>query len=179
MKINIGMNANNAIGKSFVDIRDILSDDEKLALAKMWNAGFSKNWVSADLLLRNNVVECIQPRRHTKEGFKDTRHMMCTRNFWLASRLAKIRGLKMKVDKPRGNTWYRQRNLIMVWDIVYNDWRMIDMKDPNQWRILDFVPFQTDEHFQQVASLWSAHMRKTKPDGVGARTYCNFIRKGV
>jgi hypothetical protein len=175
------MNANNAIGKSFVDIRDILSDEEKLELAKLWNKGISKNWVGADLLLRNNLIECIQPRRlNPKPGFKTTRHMLCTRNFTLAKRLAKIRGLTMKVDNPRGNKWYKDRGgLILVWDIVYNDWRMIDLNDPNAWRILDFVPFQNNEQFRQVANLWTTHMKKIKPDGAGARTYCNYIRSGV
>lgn len=174
------MNANNAIGKSFVNIRDILTEEEKLKLASDWNNNINKNWYGIDVLLRCNLVECIQPRRlDAKPGYRNTRHMLCTRNFYLAKRLAKLRGIRMKVHKKRGNSWYIQRNLILVWDIVYNDWRMIDLRNPNKWRILDFVPFTTDLQFQQVANLWTSHMKKITPGEVGSRTYCNYIRKGV
>lgn len=174
------MNANNAIGKTFVSIRDILSDEEKKNLAQMWSAGVSKNWIGADMLLRQNLVECIFPRRlDPKEGYRSTRHMLCTRNFIFAEKLAKIRGMKMNVRSPRGNDWYQKRKIILVWDVVANDWRMINLEDPTGWRIMDFVPFNTGEEFRQVVNLWTTYMSKTIPYGPGWRSYCNLLRKGV
>lgn len=174
------MNANNAIGKTFVSIRDILSDEEKKNLAQMWSAGVSKNWIGADMLLRQNLVECIFTRRlDPKEGYRSTRHMLCTRNFILAEKLAKIRGLRMDVKSPRGNGWYQQRKIILVCDVVACDFRMINLEDPNEWRILDFVPFRTVDEFRQVANLWTTYMKKVIPYGPGWRSYCNLIRKGL
>jgi len=174
------MNANNAIGKSFVDIDAILTPEEKAEVAKLWSQGFNKNWSGIDLLLRNNLIECIQPRKMiADDGYKSTRHMLCTRNFFFAKRLAALRGLKMDVKKPRGNPWYQQRGIILVWDVVANDWRMVNLKNANEWRILDFLPFQTEKQFVQVANLWTTHMKKVKPYGAGWKSYVNFLRKGV
>lgn len=171
----------NNVGKSFMDIRDILTLDEKRIVADQWNKGVSKNQTGIDLFLRKNLVECIQPRRHDdKEGFRKTRHMLCTRNFYLARKMIRLRGGKLKVMKKRPKSWYINHKLLLVWDIVANDWRMIDTKQPAKWRLLDFVPISQPKQQQIVLNVWIANFKKIKfPDGGGVRTYCNYIRKGV
>lgn len=179
--INNIMGINQNIGQMFMGIEDVLSDEELLQLEKMQKKGIPKNHATVDIFLRNNLVECIQPRRlKPSKGFKETRHMLCTRNFWLAQKLARIRGYHMKVLHKRPKTWYKKRNLLLVWDVVFNDWRMIDLENPSKWRLLDFIPFKSDKQFRAIANIWTTKFKKIRyPDGSGVRTYCNFIRKGT
>ena len=176
--MSIGIN--NAIGKSFLEIESILTDQEKLKVAQLWNKGVSKNWAGINVFMANNLVECIQPRRLDPEtGFTTKRHMLATRNFWLAAKMAKIKGERLTVKQPRGDNWYKKRNLILVWDIVFNNFRMIDLTKPNDWRILDFIPFSNDDHFVKVANVWTTMMKGIEPGSSQARTYCNYLRKGI
>ena len=97
----------------------------------------------------------------------------------MAKRLAKIKGVRLDVERPRGKGWYRRRNLIVVWDVLLNDWRMIDLSKPSKWRILDFVPFTTEPEFKKVANVWVRDFKRIKyPDGPKFKSYCNYFKTG-
>ena len=99
-------------------------------------------------LFRNNVVELkflrrlpIPPDKPVGHA-KKTRRMLATNN-WNFIKAPIVRNmLEWKPPKrpPRGSQWYKQRNLVIVWDMLLKDWRMINLKD---WKIIATTPIDS------------------------------------
>lgn len=113
-----------------------------------------QGWQNLMQIFDNNIVEVTFRRRdltkvlgagHNKKssrggknwhinkrptGHKNFyRRMLLTRNFrYISSPLTRKLYDWKKPKKRRGKAWYRTRKLIIVWDIIQNDWRMIDIK---------------------------------------------------
>jgi len=140
--------------------------------------GVRIDFTTMDLFLRKNLVELVFERRIRKKGFKKHRHMLCTRNFYLAQKLAKIKGKRMSVDLPLNKNYYRERDMLLVWDIVFNDWRMISLENKNKFSIIDYVPFKTREQFKPVAEVYVKDFKVIRDlNNSVAKSYCNSIRQ--
>ena len=77
-------------------------------------------------ILLNKVCEVKFARRNTKPGRPSTRRMLCTNN---AQLLNSIEGRTvLNYDPPRQAPKYNpnQENLIVVWDILMQDYRTIN-----------------------------------------------------
>lgn len=102
---------------------------------------FSKvrhNWIGLSTFLEQNIVELHFIRRIDKgDKYKQRRRMLATRNFWLGKRLAKMKGVQLKVKHKRPKSYYKKHDMILVWDLIENDWRMISL---DKWKIIDFIP---------------------------------------
>lgn len=98
----------------------------------------------------NNIVEVRFKRREKPPWFikKRTvghmryyRRMLCTANWRLIkSPVCRTLFNWVKPKTRRGPNWYRKRNLIIVWDILQNDWRMVSLE---KYFIVGYTPVQT------------------------------------
>lgn len=80
--------------------------------------------------MNNHVVELRFTRKHTKLGFKDTRRMVCTSNWKFLSSVFTRMLFNWNTPKTRrGQSWYKQRNLIIVWDLMVSNFRIIPVTD--------------------------------------------------
>ena len=175
------MSVNKAIDSTFINIRDLLTETQLKIVDRRLKKGIRKDFASLDLLLRRNLVELVFSRKGDfRPGFKPHRHMLCTRNFYLAKKLAKLKGVKMNVNEQRGKEFYKEKNILLVWDIVFNDWRMVSFENRVKMGIIDYVPFNKREHFVPVAEAYVKNFKMIKDvNGSRAKTYCNIIKKGV
>ncbi len=101
------------------------------------------NFDGGDKFFRNYIVEVKFLRKlepDSSRGQKRTRRMICTRNFFFAKRFAKHFGQYDMPRRPkhkRKKSWYKQREIILVWDLLENKYRMVHLK---KWKIMDFIP---------------------------------------
>lgn len=112
------------------------------------------NLSRADLeaLFATHMVELsfrrrIKPPTRIKDRkvghMKMTRRMLCTARWDIISN-PKFRNI-FKWKKPkshRGKQWYSSRKLVIVWDLMKNNWRMIST---DKYAILGLFPIMGDE----------------------------------
>ena len=95
------------------------------------------------ILLATNAAELRFHRRHQKQGFKDYRRMLCTNDQKL---LMSAVGKRMFNYTPsRGNLKYNpaSKNLIVAYDIFYQNWRMINCDDVDVIAVIKTSPDPT------------------------------------
>jgi hypothetical protein len=115
---------------------------------------------------RNNVVELTFVRRtplpkNKKPGhMKKTRRMLCTANwrFIRSPIVAKLYKWK-KPKSRRGSSWYKKRNLIIVWDILKADFRIVNL---DKWKIVAYVPSKTLFDKQAFTVFYMQKLRGNK-----------------
>lgn len=110
------------------------------------------------LLLQTNVVELRFHRRIFKQGFKDYRRMLCTNDKKL---LLSVPGKEvLHYVPPTGSLKYdpASKNLIVVWDIFMQNYRMINCDDVEVIAVIKTTPDQTEfwNYFTQRLSRMSA-----------------------
>ncbi len=95
------------------------------------------------MLLATNAAELRFHRRIEKPGFKDYRRMLCTNDQKL---LLSAPGKKVLNYVPsRGNLKYSPaaKNLIVVWDIFLQNWRMVNCDDVDVIAVIKTSPDPT------------------------------------
>jgi len=104
----------------------------------------SNNWTGAKMFFDWSLVEARFLRRIKKgDGYKATRRMLCTSNFFYAKALSIAMGKPLpKVKDRRGKSWYRSRKLLLVYDILESEYRMVNLDPPN-FIVIDYIPFRT------------------------------------
>ena len=177
--VNNYMKPEQAIKKIFDDIRHChLTEAEMKIYNGQRKRGVRIDFTTMDLFLRKNLVELVFDRKIPKQGFKKHRHMLCTRNFYLAEKLAKIKGKSLSVSMPLSKNYYRKRSMLLVWDIVFNDWRMISLENKQKFSIIDYVPFKTKEQYKPVAEVYVKDFKVIRDlNSTVAKSYCNTIRQ--
>ena len=105
-----------------------------------------KGYTNTLKFFRENVVEIVfvrkTPLKEKKPGhLRKTRRMLCTANwrFIRSPIVARLYGFK-KPKTRRGAAWYQKRNLLIVWDIMKAEFRIISLK---KWKLVAYVPTQT------------------------------------
>lgn len=106
----------------------------------------SHNFEGARLFLENNIVELRFLRKQISQtGYLNKRRMLCTKNFYFAERFARFFSNPDKNPKqPKSSrplSFYKKHNILLIWDLIENDYRMVSLKD---WIILDFIPLSED-----------------------------------
>lgn len=107
-------------------------------------------------ILSNNVCELKFLRKHNKQGFPNTRRMLCTRaienlynknlNFLDSPAGREILHFKRPPKQPvlrPGMTydWMQKSELLMVWDIFRQDWRVINCQECDLIWTIDTLQF--------------------------------------
>ena len=110
--------------KSSVGEESILDD------LKIFVPPVIRDYTTLTSFLHNHIVELRFTRRHPKTGFKDSRRMVCTANWKFLSSVFTRWVFNWNTPKTRrGVSWYKQRNLIIVWDLMVNNFRIIPVTD--------------------------------------------------
>ena len=119
-------------------------------------------------LFSENIVE-IRFRRRTKMIKKNYenpvghmtnyRRMLCTSNWrYIKSPICRLLYNWQRPKTRRGPDWYRKRHLIIVWDIIQNDWRMIPTK---YYEILGYTPIKTFLQQEVFTEFYEKKIRLT------------------
>jgi hypothetical protein len=95
---------------------------------------------SLSLLLMKHVVELKFRRRIAKPGFRPERRMLCTLDRLLLNSIGGKQILNFK--QPTGQLKYNpaQKNLLPVWDIFLQNWRMVNCNDVDVIAIIQSTP---------------------------------------
>ena len=119
-----------------------------------------------ELFFALNIVEIKFTRRIKPDWKKKNRsagHLsyqrrcLCTSN-WRYIRSPIVRHLyDWKKPKTRkGPAWYRKRKLLIVWDILQNDWRMISL---DKYTIVGYTLCKTLEQQQEFTVFYRQHLK--------------------
>jgi hypothetical protein len=89
---------------------------------------------------------------------KESRRMLCTANWKFVQKTKEFKFKPPKGIRPRTKAWYKKRKLIIIWDLIHLDWRMISLDDYNIVNV-----FETDTKKKQEDFL---------------KNYTNLLKKG-
>lgn len=115
-------------------------------------------------LLLNSVAELRFRRRIEKAGYGDYRRMLCTKDqLLLTSELGRN---ILNYDPPAGvglNYNPTAKNLIVVWDIFIQQWRMVNCNDVDVVSIIKTQPDPTDfwKYFNEKLVPMTASQKAT------------------
>ena len=123
-----------------------------------------------EIFFATNLVELRFKRRGEvpwKKNQRETGHrslhrrMLCTSNWRYISSPLVRRFFNWKRPKTRrGPAWYRKRQLIICWDILQNDWRMISL---DKYIILGYTPIAKLKQQAEFTEFYRQHL-KNLPD---------------
>jgi hypothetical protein len=142
-----------------------------------FNGSSPKGYMRILEFFRTNVIELRFDRRiyPSKKGHavghrQPTRRMLCSSNWrFIASPIVnKVFDWKRPKNPARGYQWYKKRNLIITWDILNQEWRMVNLDD---WNVIASMPLSTlMEKASFLALYYSTIRRDTKrKDPIGFR----------
>lgn len=122
-----------------------------------------KDYVTIKKFFQQNIVEIKFYRRgeiplnHPVGHQKNTRRMLCTANWRFIRSPLTARFFKFKKPKQRrGAQWYRSRNLIIVWDLLAADFRIVSL---DTWKIAAFVPCNSVNDYAKFAVFYQQKIR--------------------
>ena len=76
--------------------------------------------------LQTHIVEFRFTRRHEKAGYSNIRRMVCTANWKYLSSMFTRKVFNWNTPKTRrGVSWYKRRGLIIVWDLMVQNFRIV------------------------------------------------------
>jgi len=151
-------------------------------LQPAWGGQNPKGYMGILKFFRTHVVEVkfkrrIWPTRQTGIGHRrNTRRMLCSSNWrFIASPIVKkVFDWKKPVGPARGYQWYKQRNLIITWDILNQDWRMVNQKD---WQIVAAIPVETLMQRASFLSFYHCNLehitRGSDPNGGSRNSFAD------
>jgi hypothetical protein len=115
-------------------------------------------------LVAKNVIEVTFKRRlwpivsPASWQKKNTRRMLCTANWKFVQKNKKFKFRPPKGIRPRTKGWYKKRKLVIVWDLILLDWRMISLDD------------------YDVVNVFEADTKKNQETFL--KNYTNLLKKG-
>jgi len=142
---------------------------------KQFGTSLLHNFVGARLFFEHNIVEVRFDRKlpaKFDEGQVRTRRMICTRDFFFAQRFAKHFGERDVPCRPKHKrqlNWYRSKNLILVFDLIELQYRMVHLK---KWTIMDFIPLSKEN-----AAIINEFTKKINPRRISESSKKAFYRK--
>ena len=102
------------------------------------------------LLLQYNIIELVFQRRIYPPRVKRMRYgkptpvrrILCTADWKYLKEFNKVFDWKRPSrGQGRSEKWYRDRNLVIVWDLIIKNYRIISLDD---YRIMDSFPIETE-----------------------------------
>ena len=119
-------------------------------------------------LLSNNVVEITFKRRRwpiksagVGQG-SPWRRMLATSNWdFLLAHKSTFKFSTPTGSKPRSKKWYKERNLVIVQDLVRQDWRMISLDDYEVVKVVSVnTKDQQEEYIKYYKNLFKKYGKK-------------------
>jgi len=133
------------------------------------------NHIGARQFLEKNIVEVRFVRKlpyDRSKGQKKTRRMICTRDFRFARRFARHFGnfeMPRKPQHKRTKGWYKERRILLVWDLLSNSYKMVHLK---RWKILDYIPI-----IEENVDIINEFSRKLSPRRMTDAKRINYHKK--
>lgn len=116
-----------------------VADDSILADPRAFRIPTPRDYNTILQVFHNHVVELRFVRR-TPVYNGTSRRMLCTANWKFLSSVATRKVFGWSNPKSRrGTSWYKVRKLIIVWDLLINNFRIISLDD---WNILGVLPLK-------------------------------------
>lgn len=112
--------------------------------------------------LASNVVELKFHRRRPKQGLDPFRRMLCTLDYNLlnSEKGTSVLNFKLSANSTAYNT--QEKGLVVVWDILKQDWRMVNIESCH---IISTIPTDPPdkfwEYFNNTVSSMSAAQKST------------------
>ncbi len=100
-------------------------------------------------LLSRNVVELKFNRRHEKLGWSSRRRMLCTNDLRLLNSMPGHIALNYRQPTHPPSYPATQKNLIVAWDILWQDFRMINCDSVD---VISVIPTEPADAFWQYFS---------------------------
>lgn len=100
-------------------------------------------------LLNKNVVELKFVRRRLKPGWSNVRRMLCTNDLKLLNSMPGHMALNYKMPSHPPPYPTAPKNLVCAWDIMWQDWRMINCHDVN---VISVIPSDPPDVFWKYFS---------------------------
>ena len=118
---------------------------------QLYNEQHQFKWSGVEQLFANAVVEVVFGRRNPVKRLPLTRRMLCTTNWSLLNSIPGNATLHFR--SPSGPPPYNasQYNLITVWDILYQDFRNINLDGFSESNILAVMPTRNKE---EIIAFW-------------------------
>jgi hypothetical protein len=93
----------------------------------------------------------IWPIKNPRQGQKSPiRRMLATAAFsWVSSNKDITQWVPPKGIRPRTTAWYKERKLIIIWDMILRKFRMISLDD---YQVLSFYSLKTKKHQKKFKS---------------------------
>lgn len=104
----------------------------------------------------------IKPPKKIKDRkvghMKITRRMLCTAKWDIISNPKFRRLFNWKRPKThRGKNWYRKRKLVIVWDLMKNNWRMVST---DKYVIQGLFPIMSEEEATQFLAFYRRNVHR-------------------
>jgi hypothetical protein len=116
--------------------------------------------VGVQQLLNDSVVELGFTRRHEKAGWPMGRRMFCTLNKRITLSLPGRMSLNFRPPThPPAYPAYAY-GLVCVWDIFWQDWRMVPLETMN---IISVIPTRTKKEQEQFWAYFSEFLARLTP----------------
>ena len=135
-----------------------------------------KGYLNVLDFFRSNMVEVKFTRKGgkpspTRAGHRFAhRRMVCTSNWNFISKpiVRSIVGFERPTTPPKGFQWYAERNLIITWDLLNLNWRMIHLKDVE---IIAAIPLESLFDKARFLVFYNSTLKKLGPksDPIGNR----------
>lgn len=108
--------------------------------------------------LANNVAELKFHRRRPKKNIPSTRRMLCTLDYNLLNSDKGLQVLNFRAPKSSTSFNTQAKGLLVVWDILLQDWRTVNTETCN---IITTIPTSPTDKFWEyfnnnIASMSSA-----------------------
>ncbi len=134
-----------------------VADDSILADPRAFRIPTPRDYNTILQVFHNNVVELRFVRRTPKYN-GTTRRMLCTANWKYLSSVLTRRVFGWSNPKSRrGTSWYKMRRLVIVWDLLINNFRIISLDD---WSILGVLPLQSLEDKAQFLVFYNEYISR-------------------
>lgn len=114
-------------------------------------------------IIDRNIVEVtfkrrIWPLKPKKIGHRKPYRRMLATSYW--KYISKHPEFKFKPPqgiRPRTKSWYKKRKLIIVWDLIRLDFRMISLDD---YEIAQIYPVKTKEQQEKFLTYWKNMLKR-------------------
>lgn len=109
---------------------------------------------------QNAVVELRFGRRRIKNGWSPYRRALVTNNITMLNSAPGQMALHFKPPtQPPKYPWI-EKNLVCVWDIMWQDWRMIPVESCD---VITMIPVQTPEEIEKWWSYFNLFLENMGP----------------
>jgi hypothetical protein len=88
---------------------------------------------------------------------KEHRRMLCTSNWKYLKSDKQFKWVAPRGIRPRSKAWYKKRNLIIVWDLILRNWRMISLDD---YTLVNVYQTHTKEQQTNFSRYYKNLMKK-------------------